>query len=58
MIFPGALGCSSGGGLGTPLARGGVDVALWAKSKGGCTVSATVPVYKVGGDDVVATGSS
>ena len=46
------------GGLGTPLAGAGVAVAFQAKSKGGCTVSATVSVYKVGGDDVVATGSS
>ena len=59
MVFPRARGCNSGGrGLGTPLAGTGVAVALWAKSKGGCTVSATVSVYKVGGDDVGATCSS
>ena len=46
------------GRLGTPLAGAGVAVALQAKSKGGHTVSATVSVYKVGGDNVVATGSS
>ena len=46
------------GALGTPLAGTGVAVALWAKSKGGHTVSATVSMYKVGGGDVVATGSS
>ena len=33
-------------------------MALWAKSRGGRTVSATVSMYKVGGDDVVVTGSS
>ena len=41
-----------------PLAGTGVAVALWAKSKDGHTVSATVSVYKVGGYDVVATSSS
>ena len=57
VVLPRALGCNSGG-LGTPLAGTGVAVALWAKSKGGHTVSATVSMYKVGGNNVVVTGSS
>ena len=55
VVLPRALGCNSGG-LGTPLA--GVAVALQAKSKGGCTVSATVSMNKVGVGDVVVAGSS
>ena len=45
-----------GGGWGTPLA--GVAVALQAKSKGGCTVSATVSVNKVGVGSTLAAGGS
>ena len=55
VVLPRALSCNSGG-LGTPLA--GVAVALWAKSKGGHTVSATVSMNKVGVGDEVAAGSS
>ena len=44
------------GGWGTP--RAGVAVALLAKIKGGCTVSATVSVNKVGVGGVVVAGSS
>ena len=56
MVFlSGTLGCNSGG-LGYTLC--GVAVALWAKSKGGCTVSATVSMNKVGVGGVVVAGSS
>ena len=44
------------GGWGTPLT--GVAVALLANIKGGCTVSVTVSVCKVGVDDTTATGGS
>ena len=44
------------GGWGTPQA--GVAVALLAKIKGGCTVSATVSANKVGVGSVVVAGSS
>ena len=44
------------GGWGTPQA--GVAVALLAKIKGGCTVSATVSANKVGVGGVVVAGSS
>ena len=44
------------GGWGTPLT--GVAVALLAKIKGGCTVSVTVSMCKVGVDDTTAAGSS
>ena len=60
MVFLlGTLGCDSGG-WGTP--RAGVAVALLAKIKGGCTVSATVKgcasMCKVGVDDTIAAGGS